>query len=441
MADPLSNLRALVRLPTMSRLDVDATDWEPFDRFVALLPELYPATHGALEREVVGGHSLLYRWPGRTPGPPTVLMAHYDVVPATDEGWEHPPFAAEVTGDGAQQLLWGRGTLDDKGSLVAVLEGVEAKVLDGHRPEHDLYLSFGHDEETEGSGAKAIVDLLEGRGIRPAMVLDEGGAVVEGVFPGVDGPIAVVGVSEKGIMSLRLSVQQHGGHASTPPRMSATVRLARAILRLNRKPFPSGFTAPTVQMIRTLSGHARNPFRFVFANLWLTRPLLLLAFGRLSDETSAMIRTTQAVTMLEGSSAANALAERAAAIVNIRIAIDSSVAEAVEHVRRAVADPLVGIETLHAHEPSPVSRTSGAQWELLRTTIEQSFPGAIVTPYVMMAASDSRHYARISDGVYRFSPFEMSGEERGTLHAANERMRVATLLRGVEFYTRLVGAL
>jgi len=439
--DAVIRLQALVRLPTISRLDPEETDWAPFDEFVALLPRLYPAVHRALDRELVGGHSMLYRWKGRGDGAPTVLMAHYDVVAASADGWTHPPFSAELVGEGANQLIWGRGTLDDKASLVAVLESVEAQIFAGHTPENDVYLSFGHDEETEGSGARAIVDLLESRGIRPGLVIDEGGAVVEKIFPGVSDPIAVVGVSEKGILSLTLTVDQHGGHASTPPKITATVRLARAIVRLNRRPFRAGFSAPTEEMIRTLGAHATGALRFVFTRLSLTKPLLLPLFRWLGDETAAMIRTTQAVTMLRGSQAANALAERAEATVNIRVAIDSSVAEAVEHVRRAIRDPLVAISVLHPNEPSPVSPTSGPAWELVKSTIEATFPSTIVTPYVMMAASDSRHYARISDHVYRFSPFEMSTEERGTLHAMNERMHVATFLRGVEFYTRLVGRL
>jgi carboxypeptidase PM20D1 len=439
--DAVERLRAMVRLPTISRLDTADTDWDPFHRFIALLPELYPAVHATLERELVNEFSMLYRWTGQSEGPPTVLMAHYDVVSATAEGWTHPPFAAELVGSGADQLIWGRGTLDDKGSLAAVLEGVEAQILAGHQPKHDLYLSFGHDEETAGGGARAIVDLLESRGIRPGLVLDEGGAVVEDIFPGVSGPIAVVGVSEKGIMSLVLTVEQGGGHASTPPRMPATVRLARAVTRLNAAPFRAGFTPPTLEMIRTLGAHASGPLRFVFTQLWLTRRLLLVLFSRLSDETAAMIRTTQAVTMLSGSQAANALAERAVATVNIRVAIDSSVAEATGHVRKAIHDPLVSISVLHPNEPSPISPTSGAGWLLVVSTIEETFPGTIVTPYVMMAASDSRHFTRISGGVYRFSPFEMSKDERGTLHAMDERMHVATFLRGVEFYERLVGKL
>jgi carboxypeptidase PM20D1 len=434
----LSNLQALVRIPTISRLDESEMDWEPFVAFREKLAELYPETHRALELESVDGHSMLFRWAGTSRGEPTVLMAHYDVVAATDEGWEHPPFSAELVGDGDEQLIWGRGTLDDKGSLVSILEAVESHAAEGFQPEHDIYLSFGHNEETAGSGARAIVDLLEARGVRPALVLDEGGAVVEGVFPGVTKPIAVVGVSEKGILSLKLTVDQLGGHASTPPKLAATVRLARAIVRLDRRPFRRSFVPTNLEMIRTLGAHARQPLRWVFTNVWLTRGLLLALFPRLSPETNAMVRTTQAVTQLSGAQAANALAERAEAIVNIRIAIDSSVAEAVEHVRRAIRDELVAVEALHPSEPSPVSPTTGSAWELVKHTIEQSFPGTVVTPYVMLGASDSRHFTRISDHVYRFSPFEMSGEERGTLHAKNERMRTATFLRGVAFYTRLV---
>nr|WP_232842401.1 M20/M25/M40 family metallo-hydrolase [Terrimesophilobacter mesophilus] len=368
-------------------------------------------------------------------------MAHYDVVAATNEGWEHPPFGGELVGEAGEDYVWGRGTLDDKSSLISILEGVETHLADGFTPDHDIYLSFGHNEETAGSGARVIVDLLEERGIRPALVLDEGGAVVEGIFPGVTEPIAVVGVSEKGILSLRLVVDQQGGHASTPPAFAATVRLARAIMRLNRKPFRKSFVPTNLEMIRTLGAHARQPLKWVFTNLWLSKLPLLGLFARLGDETNAMVRTTQVVTQLSGAQAANALPERAEAIVNIRIAIDSNVEESIAHVRRAIRDEAVQVEALHPTEPSPVSPTSGRAWELVKSTIEETFGGTIVTPYVMLGASDSRHFTRISEHVYRFSPFEMSKEERGTLHAKNERISVATFLCGVGFYTRLIGKL
>ena len=441
----VARFQALVRIPTMSRLDETETDFAQFERFIATLPELYPALHGALERELIDGYSMLYRWAGsESHEDPTVLMAHYDVVPATEEGWTRPPFAAEIAPGAAGDvhggdLVWGRGTLDDKGALVSILEAVEAHVVAGFRPRRDVYLSFGHNEETTGAGATAIVDELQRRGVRPALVLDEGGAVVEGIFPGVTKPSAVVGVSEKGITSMVLTVHQLGGHASTPPRLTATARLARAIVRLDSKPFPARFSPTNLEMIATLGAHASPPLKWVFGNLWLTRPLLLRMFARLGDETNAMVRTTQAVTQLSGSQAANALAERAVATVNVRIAVGSSVAEALSHVRSAINDDGVQIEALHPSEPSPVSPTTGPAWTLLAHTIEQCFDGAIVTPYIQLGASDSRHFTRISDHVYRFSPFEMTAEQRGTLHAVNERISLDTWLRGVRFYERLIG--
>lgn len=433
----IDRFRTLLRIPTMSRNAVEQTDWEAFDTFIATLPELYPHLHAALEREQ-HGHSLLYRWRGAGDGAPTVLMAHYDVVPATDDGWEHPPFGAELTGTGDARVLWSRGTLDDKGALVAILEAVDALVAAGHTPAADVYLSFGHDEETVGSGAKTIVAALAERGVRPALVLDEGGAVVEGIFPGVAKPIAVVGVSEKGITSVRLTVEQNGGHASTPPKLTATVRLARAITRLNAKPFPAGLSETNLQMVETLGAHATGPLRAVFTRARRLKPALVAVLGRVSDETRAIVRTTTAVTQLSGSLAANALPETAEAVVNVRIAVGSSVAETMTHLRRAIRDPLVRIEAIDPSEPSPVSPTTGPEWDAIAGSISAVHPDAVVTPYIMLGASDSRHFTTISDAVYRFTPFEMSGEERATLHARNERIHVATWLRGIRFYETLL---
>ena len=431
----------MLQLPTISRVDTGKTEWQHFDRFVTLLPRLYPGVHKSLTREIVADHSLLYRWAGRSADAPTVLLAHYDVVAASDERWEHPPFAAELveTPDGTE--LWARGALDDKGALASILEAVERSVANGFVPANDIYLSFGHDEETLGTGNRAIVALLASRGIRPALVVDEGGAVVQDIFPGVAGPIAVVGVSEKGITSVELTVIQDGGHASTPPRLSATARLARAIVRLNGSPFRARFSRTNLEMIRTVGAHARQPYKWLFTNQWLTAPLLLALFSRLGDETRAMVRTTAVVTRLSGSDAENALAEKATAIVNMRVAVGSSVAESVDHIRRAIRDDRVEVTALNPSEPSPISPTDGPQWGAVRGAIETTFPGVIVTPYIQLGASDSRHFTTICDAVYRFTPFEMSLAERGTLHAVNERIRVATWLRGIEFYATLIGSL
>jgi carboxypeptidase PM20D1 len=444
-AASLERFRELVRIPTISLPagnEPPTTDvaWQPFDAFIAAIERLYPSTHATLERETVAGHSLLYRWPGATAGDPIVLMAHYDVVPATDEGWTHPPFAAVVDGEGEDAVLWGRGTLDDKGPLVAILEAVERLLADGFTPEHDIYLSFGHNEETYGGGATSIVEVLAARDIRPRLVIDEGGAIVEGIFPGVSDPVAVVGVSEKGIANVRLTVDQGGGHASTPPKLAATVRLARALDRLNRRQFPARLGPTNLEMIRTLGGHSSGAMRFLFTHLWLTRGLVRRVFGSLTDETRAIARTTMAITQLGGSAAPNVLAERASATVNVRIAVGTTVADVDRHIRRAIGDQKVVVTIDESSEPSPVSPTTGWAWDLVRDTIVAAYPGTIVTPYIMLAGSDSRHFARISDNVYRFSPFRMSGAERASLHARDERMHVATWLTGIDFYAGIIRA-
>ncbi|QJU53748.1 M20/M25/M40 family metallo-hydrolase [Herbiconiux sp. KACC 21604] len=434
----LERFRTLLRIPTISRLEVDEVEWEHFQRFAATVEQLYPALHAALERELVAGHTLLYRWRGLDEGAASVLMAHYDVVAATDEGWKHPPFSAELTGVGAERLLWGRGTLDDKGSVVSILEAVERSVAAGFTPAHDVYLLFGHDEETLGTGAETAARLLRERGVEIGLVLDEGGAVVEGVIPTVERPIAVVGVSEKGTTSFTLTVEQSGGHASTPPRVTASDRLARAIVRINAHPFPARLNSVTETMIRTVGAHARNPLRFVFVRARLFRPLLVAVFGRLGVETAAMVRTTTAVTQLSGGLAANALPERVQATVNVRIAIGSSVKATKARLARIVDDPAVVIGVLSSGEPARVSRMNGPRWELLKAAIESSYPDAIVTPYVQTGATDSRQFSPVSRSVYRFSPFEMSGEERSTLHAKNERMRVETWFTGIRFFDGLL---
>jgi carboxypeptidase PM20D1 len=438
---PLERFQTLLRIPTISRADESLTDWSKFDAFTSAVTSLYPRVHEVLEREIVGGHSLLYRWAGADAADPSVLMAHYDVVPATDEGWEHPPFAAQLVGEGQDQLVWGRGTLDDKGALVAILEAVEALLEAGYTPRNDVYLSFGHNEETAGDGAVSAVETLRARGIRPAFVSDEGGAIVDGVFPGVDAPIAVIGVAEKGIMTLVLSVDQAGGHASTPPRLTATTRLARAIVRLHKKPFPARFSQTNLDMVTTLGAHARGVAGVAFRAVAVTKPLLVAAFSRMNAETSAMVRTTMAVTQLSASEAANVLPERATATVNIRIAVGSSVAESVAHVRKVIHDESVHIDVYDESEPSPVSPITGPAWERLAESITEVFPGTVVTPYIQLGASDSRRFTAISDHVYRFSPFEMSHGQRATLHAMNENISVATWHKGIEFYRNLISRL
>jgi carboxypeptidase PM20D1 len=432
-------LSRLIRAKTVSSRNPGEIDWPEFDRFIALLPELYPQAHRALSRELVGDYSMLYRWKGRAEGEPLVLMAHYDVVAAPGEGWEEEPFGGAIadTASGGK-AVWGRGSLDTKVTLACIFEAVESLASGGFRPERDVYLSFGHNEEVMGGGTPGIVALLGARGIAPALVLDEGGAIVRGAFPGVKEPLALVGIAEKGVTDIELSAASPGGHASTPPRRGAAWRLSRAIIRLERKPFRASLTEPAAAMLKTLAPHTGGAFRFALSHLGLFGPLLVAAFTKGGGETNALCRTTLALTMLEGSKGANILPAKVRAIANVRISIGESSEEVVERIRRIVADPEVEVKVVYRGEPSPVSDTSCAAYDTVAATIRETYPEVVVSPYLMLGASDARHYAALSAHVYRFSPLEMSREERESMHGVNERVPVAKLGKCAEFYERLI---
>lgn len=441
MASPIDRFRELLRIPTVSHADESLIDFSRFDEFLAAVQRLYPRLHGALEREVMEGHSLLYRWRGRSTGDPLVLMAHSDVVPVIESEWAHGPFDADVVGDGDDAEIHARGAIDDKGSLVAILEAVETLAAEGFVPENDVYLAFGHNEETAGGGARAIVAALAGRSIRPALVLDEGGAVVEGAVPGVSAPTAMVGVAERGVMTVQLTAREAGGHASTPPALPATVRLARAIEKLHRRPFPRRISPPVRAMLATVAPHASEPYRWIFGNLAVTSPAVAAALSAGGPELNAIVRTTAVATELSGAPSENVLATTARASVNVRLLTGDSVDAAVGHIRRAIGDPEIAVEVRHASEPSPVSPWRGEAWRRIATAVRDVLgPDVITTPYLQLGASDSRWFTEISDHVYRFTPFSISRAERDALHANDERIRVGSWLRGIEVYRALLRA-
>ncbi|QIG40150.1 M20/M25/M40 family metallo-hydrolase [Microbacterium sp. 4R-513] len=441
MASPVERFQELLRIPTVSHADESKTDWEPFERFVAAVERLYPLTHEHLARETVAGHSLLYRWRGAGDGDPLVLMAHIDVVPVVEAEWEHPPFDAVVAGEGTDAAIHARGAIDDKGALVAILEAVESSIADGVTPAHDVYLAFGHNEETAGGGAQAIVETLRERGVRPALVLDEGGAVVDGVIPGVAVPTAMVGVAERGVMTLLLTVREQGGHASTPPATPATARLARAIDRLHRHPFPTRIAPPVRAMLETVAPHAPQPLRGVLQRLSVTAPLVAAALSRMGPEMNAVVRTTAVATQLSGAPGENVLATTAKASVNIRLLHGDTVHSATERARRIIADDEVELEVRHGSDPSPISPWRGDAWRRLGGAIVATLGEDVVpTPYLQLGASDSRWFTAICPHVYRFTPFHLTRPERDALHSHNERIRVGVWLRGIEFYRALIAS-
>jgi carboxypeptidase PM20D1 len=307
-------------------------------------------------------------------------------------------------------------------------------------PGRDVWLSFGCDEETTGSAAALAVRELERRGVRPWFVLDEGGAIAADAFPGVAAPVGVIGVTEKGATSVELRVTGRGGHAATPARHGPTARLARAITRLDRSPMPARVPEPTVELLRRLAPHASPALRPLLAHADRLGPVLARALVAAGPESAAMTRTTFAVTTLSGSPALNVVAATARAGVNIRVMVGDTVAGALDHLRRVIADDRVRIDVVERNEPSPVSPRDGA-FALLSETIEAVFPDAVPAPYVMMATTDARFFTRICDRVYRFAPLRMSKAQRESVHSFDEHLGVAAFLDGIRWYRRLIEAL
>lgn len=428
----------MIQIPTVSA-EIDERGVEPFEAFVTLLEELYPRVHADLQRESITDLGLLFHWRGADSAlDPVVLMAHFDVVPVdASDAWTYPPFDGRI----ADGFVYGRGALDDKGPLLVVLEAVEALLADDFVPARDVYLSFGGNEETFGEAAHTIAQTFRQRGITPWLVLDEGGAVVDAPLPFVRGQAAMVGVGEKGPMTVRLSARGDGGHASAPPTLTAVARIARAIARLTPGTFPAhapeGVTRMLARFAPRSGGAARLLYRLLAAKPWLTARV----FARLGGEPAAMVRTTVAPTMFDGGTAANVLPSQASATVNLRIALGESVARTTDRIRRRIADRHVTIEVVDGEEPSPESSSENAQFRLIARAVGQSHPAAETVPYIVMAATDSRHFHRFAPAVYRFAPLAMSAELRATIHGVDERVAIDELERGARFHRSLIESL
>ncbi len=430
----VEDLAELLRCKTVSSRNRAEENAEEFERFRQLLPRLFPLVHETCACERIGEHGLLYHWKGKSAEQPCVYMAHYDVVSVNAEQWERDPFGGEVV-DG---VLWGRGALDTKCTLCAVLESAEYLLGQNFVPEQDVYFSFAGNEEISGGDAPAIVDELARRGITPAMVIDEGGAVVENVFPGVGQPCALVGTGEKGIMDLELSVKSNGGHASSPPPHTPVGVLSRACVEVEAHPFPQYISRPAAEMFDTLGRRSSFAYRLIFANLWCFRPVLDAMCKKQGGELNALMRTTCAFTMMQGSRGANVIPPQASMTANLRLNGNETVESAQQYLRKVIGNDAVGFRVIYGADPSPVSEASGQAWERLCRAIGQTWPEAIVSPYLMIAASDSRHFARISKHVYRFSAMAVTAEERALMHGNNERIPVETVEKMVAFYIRLM---
>ena len=430
----VSALAELVKCKTISYNDHQLEDDGEFQKLIDKLPALYPNVFICCSFQQFPDRALLLRWPGKSDKEPAVMMAHYDVVPVDETGWEKPPFDAIIE-DG---VMWGRGTLDTKVTFNGILSAANHLIGQGFVPENDIYFAFSGGEEVNGKGAPNIVDYFSEAGIIPSMVVDEGGAVVENVFPGVKKPCGLIGIAEKGMINAQYRTASSGGHASAPKPHTPVGILSAACKKVEDHPFPAHIGGPAAQMFDTLGRHSTFLYRMIFANLWAFGWVLDL-LGRLSGgEMNALMRTTSAFTQMEGSTARNVIPTEARMVANMRLNPADSVESVLKRLRKIVNDHRIEISALESFEPSRVSRTDCEGWEKVSAAVAETWRGCIVAPYLMVQCSDSRHYGKISDRVYRFSAMDLTAQERATIHGHNERIRLDTACRAVEFYIRLM---
>ncbi len=437
----LEHLCEAVRIPTVSSNDPALCERSHFERFQAFLRKTYPRTFSALSCETFEEVGILLYWQGKESTlKPVLLLSHYDVVPADDSEeapWEHPPFSGYMD----EQHIWGRGTLDVKSTLIAIMETVEELIGQGFTPFRGLYMAFGGDEETNGKrGAARMAERLRKQGLRFAYILDEGSIIAEGMLSFVKHPLALIGVAEKGHADIRITARGREGHASMPPRLTVADILARALVRLNKKPFPTRITYAVKEFLRAVGKHSSLPLRFLLTNPWLTALLVKLLFAG-NPTTNALIRTTMAPTMLKGSDKENVLPEKVQATINVRILPGETVASTLESIRRKTRHPGISVDLLwpdSANDPQPESPAYGFGYDAIVAALKHTAPEAVPVPFLVTACTDSHHYGDMAEAVYRFMPVILNSAQIDLIHGKNERISKENFMRCLTFYHRLI---
>jgi carboxypeptidase PM20D1 len=426
-------LGAMIRIPTVSRHEHE--DLSQFYLYHQELERLFPLIHQKLEKTVLQG-TLIYRWQGADPEKkPILFMGHQDVVPASDEGWSVPAFSGTVR-DGC---IYGRGAMDCKGTMYVQLQAVEELLEEGFEPPCDVYLEYSINEETGGDGAAAAMRHLRDRGIRFAFVLDEGGAVIDEAVPGMDKPYAVVGITEKGYMDVKITARGKGGHSSTPPRNTPAARLFAFANEIERKrPFRKKLIPEAQEMLRQMAPAFPFPLRFLLKNLWLTKPLLMAAMPRISPFGEALMATTCCFTMMKGSDAANVIPKEPYLIANLRCSVHQNCEESLNVLKKYGKKYDLDFEVLLQRDASPVSDIHSPAYKFVTRTIHDHFPDVGIAPYLIMGGTDCRHFHALTDTALRFAPIRTSNEQSGSCHAVDENITLSALAEGVRFYKRIL---
>ncbi|NCB00813.1 MAG: M20/M25/M40 family metallo-hydrolase [Spirochaetia bacterium] len=424
-------LEAAQHLSQATTFETVASSGPSFASFHRFLESTYPLTFSSLTREYSDTNNLVFIYKGKDQSLlPGLLCAHQDVVPATIEGWIHPPFSGNIE-DG---YIYGRGSFDDKGSLIAILEAIEQLLSEGFIPKRTWYIAFGCDEETRGEkGASLIVQRMVKENIRFSVVLDEGGAVVKGFFKAIEKPIAAVGVAEKGNAHVQLEAIVEGGHSSTPRNPTSVGVLAKEIAYIEYHQNRTKLIFPIKKMLYTLGEHAPFSFAFILLNSWLFKPIIFSIFKK-NTTMNALIRSTSTVTMTQGSEAANIVPSKATAVLNIRTLPEDSASSIIQRYKRSN----ISYKILYESPSSRIGSTETPSFNHLERAITSVFPKTIVTPYVMTGGSDALHYERLCDNVYRFTPAVMNNDELSRMHNANERFSIENLSSAISFYKTFI---
>ena len=426
-------LGAMIRIPTVSKHEHE--DLSQFYLYHEELERQFPLIHKHLQKTVLNG-TLLYLWKGSDPTLlPILFMGHQDVVPASDEGWSVPACSGDVK-DGC---LYGRGTLDCKGTMYVQMQAVEELLAEGFVPKGDVYLEYAINEETGGDGAAAAMRYLKDQGIRLALVLDEGGAVIEEAVPGMDRPYAVIGITEKGYMDVKITARGKGGHSSTPARHTPAARLYAFANEIEKKrPFKRVLSPEVKQIFRQMAPSLPFGMRLLLGNTWLFEPLLKAVMPMVSPFGEALMATTCCFTQMKGSDAANVIPKEPYLIANLRCSAHQNCKESLSVLKKYGKKYGLEFEVLLQRDASAVSDIHSEAYRFVESTIRAHFPDVGTAPYLIMGGTDCRHFHALSDTALRFAPIRMNDAQNASCHAVDENVTVASLAEGVLFYKRLL---